>query len=69
MVQPKSVPRIVPDPDDDVVIGTALAASADLAVTGDGGLLSVGAYEGVRIVTVREALQLASALAAIECGI
>lgn len=69
VVEPKPVPRIVPDPDDDVVIGTALAASADLAVTGDGGLLSVVAYEGVRIVTVRDALQLTSAFAAAQFGI
>ena len=30
MVRPTPTPRIVPDPDDDVVIGTALAAKADL---------------------------------------
>jgi putative PIN family toxin of toxin-antitoxin system len=57
MVRPASVPRIVPDPDDDVVIGTALAAKADFIVTGDHGLLSVGKYEGVRIVSVKDALQ------------
>jgi predicted nucleic acid-binding protein len=41
-----------------VVIGTALAAKADFIVTGDHGLLSVGEYEGVRIVSVKEALQI-----------
>jgi uncharacterized protein len=55
-VQPVDVPRIAPDPDDDVVIGTALAAKADLLVTGDHALLSVAQYENVRIVSVREAL-------------
>src|SRR5271169_3724740 len=33
-VQPASTPRIVSDPDDDVVIGTAIAAKAGLVVTG-----------------------------------
>ena len=56
MVRPTPTPRIVSDPDDDVVIGTALAARADLLVTGDRGLLNVGAYQGTRIVSVTEAL-------------
>jgi hypothetical protein len=53
-VKPISMPRVAPDPDDDVVIGTALAAKADFIVTGDRGLLSVVEYEGVRILSVRE---------------
>ena len=56
VVRPLPVPRIAPDPDDDVVIGTALAARADCLVTGDRALLSVGAYETVRITGVAEAL-------------
>ena len=51
-------PRIAPDPDDDVIIGTALAAKADLIVTGDKPLLSVTVYQGVRIVGVAQALQI-----------
>ena len=39
------------------MIGTAFAAGADWLVTGDRLLLSVGEYQGVRIVTVAEALQ------------
>ena len=50
------MPRLAPDPDDDVVIGTALAAKADFVVTGDRALLSVREYEGGRIVSVSEAL-------------
>jgi len=57
LVRPVPTQRLAPDPDDDVVIGTALAAKADYLVTGDKGLLSVSAYEGGRIVTVGEALQ------------
>lgn len=61
VVRPTPTPRIVADPDDDVVIGTALAARADLLVTGDRALLDVGAYQGVRIVGVAEALNLIAA--------
>lgn len=61
MVRPAPTPRIVSDPDDDVVIGTALAAKADLLVTGDRPLLSVSEYQGVRIVGVAEALELIAA--------
>ena len=56
LVRPASVPRLAPDPDDDVVIGTALTAKADFIVTGDRALLSVRAYEGGRIVSVSEVL-------------
>jgi uncharacterized protein len=54
-VEPVRTPRIVSDPDDDVVIGTALAAKADFIVTGDLALLSIVQYGGVRIVSVGEA--------------
>jgi putative PIN family toxin of toxin-antitoxin system len=46
VVRPIPVPRLAPDPDDDVVIGTALAAKANFVVTGDKTLLSVAGYEG-----------------------
>ncbi|MDO8925461.1 MAG: PIN domain-containing protein [Sideroxyarcus sp.] len=59
--RPTPTPRIASDPDDDVVIGTALAAKADLLVTGDRMLLSVAEYLSVRIVSVAEALQLMTA--------
>ena len=58
LVRPAPVPRITPDPDDDVVIGTALAAKADCIVTGDRTFLAVGEYQGVRIVSVAMAAQL-----------
>lgn len=61
MVRLTPTPRIVADPDDDVVVGTALAARADLLVTGDRGLLDVGAYQDVRIVTVAEAIGIITA--------
>jgi putative PIN family toxin of toxin-antitoxin system len=37
LVRPVPTPRLAPDPDDDVVIGTALAAKAEYVVTGDKG--------------------------------
>ena len=58
LVRPTPIPRIAPDPDDDVVLGTALAAKADWVVTGDKPLLSVAEYRGVRIVGVGQAVQL-----------
>ena len=61
LVRPAPVPRITPDPDDDVVIGTALAAKADCIVTGDRTFLAVGEYQGVRIMSVAMAAQLINA--------
>lgn len=55
VVRPMPVSGIAPDPDDDVVIGTALAAKADWIVTGDQPLLSVATYQGIHIVSVSEA--------------
>ena len=57
LVRPTPIPRTAPDPDDDIVIGTALAAKADILVTGDRALLSVAEYLGGRIVPVTQALQ------------
>ena len=57
VVRPAATPRIAPDPDDDVVIGTALAARASLIVTGDKPLLSVSRYQTVEIITTAHALQ------------
>lgn len=61
LVRPAPTPRIAPDPDDDVVIGTALAAKADLIVTGDQPLLSVAEHQGVRMVSVSQAAQIIGA--------
>lgn len=56
-MSPLITPRVVPgDVDDDHVIATALAAKADLVVSGDRHLLSLGSYEGLAIVAVAEAV-------------
>jgi putative PIN family toxin of toxin-antitoxin system len=54
--------RTAPDPDDDWVIATALAAKAKLIVTGDKPLLGVGSLGEIRIVSVAEALELLRAV-------
>lgn len=61
VVRPIPVAGIAPDPDDDVVIGTALAARADRIVTGDHGLLSIREHQGVFVGTVSDALALIEA--------
>jgi putative PIN family toxin of toxin-antitoxin system len=56
IVRPVATPRIAPDPDDDVVIGTAIAAKATLLITGDKPLLGIVEYQGVRILSIADAL-------------
>ena len=55
LVRPVDVARVAPDSDDDVVIGTALAAKAEMIVTGDKPLLSVVEHQGIGIVGVAQA--------------
>lgn len=50
LVLPEPTLRIAPDPDDDLVIGTALAAKANLIVSGDAHLLELKAIQGISIV-------------------
>ncbi len=53
-----TVSGIADDEEDDLVLGTAVAAGADYLVTGDAGLLRIGEHRGVSIVTAREFLTL-----------
>jgi putative PIN family toxin of toxin-antitoxin system len=49
--------RVVPlDPDDDVIVATAVKARAHYLVTGDRHLLSLDRYQAIRIVTPRQLL-------------
>jgi len=58
VVSPPAVPRVVPnDPDDDHVLACALAGSADLVVSGDRHLLSLGSHQGISIVNAAEAVR------------
>ena len=58
LVIPKRTRRVVlADPDDDHVLACALAAQADLIVSGDRHLLDLKGYRGIPIVSAAEALR------------
>ena len=57
----ESLPRIEvisKDPDDNIVLATAIATNASVIVSGDRHLLEIGAYEGIRIVTPHSFLEM-----------
>ena len=57
LVTPGSIPpTVLDDPDDDHVIACALAAHADVIVSGDRHLLKLAQYESMRILTAAEAV-------------
>lgn len=60
LVQPAAIaPTVLDDPDDDQVLACAMAARADLIVSGDRRhLLPMGVFEGMRIVPPAEALRI-----------
>jgi len=59
VVHPEPIPpTVVRDPDDDHVLACAITAKADLIVSGDSDLLDLKEYQGIRIVTPAQALQL-----------
>ncbi len=54
LVEPVALPaRVARDEDDDIVLATAIAARADVVVTGDQDLLVIGSYSGYDIVSPR----------------
>jgi uncharacterized protein len=56
-VTPVTIERVViSDPDDDVVIATAIAAQAALIVSGDQDLLAIKTYQGISILTAAQAI-------------
>lgn len=63
LVTPTDVPRVVmEDADDDQVLACAVAAQANLIVSGDKHLHRLGgAYQGIRIVTPAEAARIVEA--------
>ena len=58
LVDPLPLPApVCRDRDDDVVLATAVAAGADLIVTGDKGLLVLASYADVQILSPRQFLE------------
>ncbi len=58
LVAPVHVPEVIADdPTDNQVLACALAADADVIVSGDSHLLSVGAHAGIRIRTAGDFLR------------
>lgn len=59
VVSPITIARVVlTDPDDDHVLAAALTGAADLIASGDKrDLLPLGSYQGIPIITAREALE------------
>jgi putative PIN family toxin of toxin-antitoxin system len=58
-VKPVSLPqRVCRDPDDDIVLATALAGRTDLIVTGDDDLLVLKTFAGIHILSPRRVLEI-----------
>jgi putative PIN family toxin of toxin-antitoxin system len=51
------LPKVCHDPKDDVVLACALAAGADLIVSGDNDLLALQTYQTIPILRVNEAIK------------
>jgi putative PIN family toxin of toxin-antitoxin system len=58
IVPAHEVHPVTGDPEDDLVLATGRLARADYLVTGDRGLLALGSYAGMAIVTPREFMSL-----------
>ncbi|MFZ1623906.1 MAG: putative toxin-antitoxin system toxin component, PIN family [Gammaproteobacteria bacterium] len=56
LVEPIELPRVARDPDDNHVLACALAANADVLVSGDADLLSLDTFRNIRILTARQLL-------------
>jgi putative PIN family toxin of toxin-antitoxin system len=58
LVEPLKLPKaICRDPNDDMVLATAVAAKANFLITGDQDLLVLEAYEGVHVISPRRFLE------------
>ncbi len=51
IIEPPSLPaQVSRDPDDDAVLALGVASRADLIISGDAGLLTLGAHAGIPII-------------------
>ena len=58
IVEPLPIlPTIIADPDDDHVLACALAAQADLIVSGDKHLLDLGTFQNIEIITAAKYME------------
>jgi len=57
VVRPVAISLVSADPDDDVVLGTALAASADFLVSGDSHLLNLKSFQGISLMNTNQAIE------------
>lgn len=58
IIEPRPLPQpVCRDPDDDEVLALAIAARADLIISGDADLLTLGSFESMPIVNPAKALQ------------
>lgn len=58
LVEPVNIPPTSRDADDDAILACALAAHADLIVSGDADLLVLEQFQGMRIVTAAQAVNI-----------
>ena len=59
LVRPQALSRpVCRDRDDDEVLAAAIAGQADIILTGDGDLLVLGEYNGIRILSPRRFVEL-----------
>ncbi|MFZ2653961.1 MAG: putative toxin-antitoxin system toxin component, PIN family [Victivallales bacterium] len=53
----KAINFIIDDPDDDKILECAVEADADIIISGDSHLLSLGSYKGIKILSPRQFIQ------------
>lgn len=59
VVIPQGIPPVIDrDPDDDEVLACAVAARAEVVISGDRHLLDLGRFQTIRIITAAEAVAL-----------
>ena len=62
LVEPESLSKpVCRDADDDIVLATALAARAEVIVTGDADLLVLKKFQGIKIISPRQFVELLDA--------